>query len=58
MSPEEFKERMILIIYSGKTADDTELRHVAMDNLMCEALINLGYEAGVELFKSTSRWYA
>ena len=32
--------------------------HEAVDDLMCETLISLGYSAGVEIFKNIKKWYA
>ena len=32
--------------------------HEAVDDLMCETLISLGYSAGVEIFENTKKWYA
>lgn len=37
---------------------DKERRHRAMDELMCETLEKFGFDAGVEIFRSTSKWYA
>jgi hypothetical protein len=56
MSPKEFENEMqkILDLYEG----DTQATHTAMDNLMCENLRLLGYEAGVEIFKNTHKWYS
>lgn len=52
----EFYEKMaeIRAIYKG----DPELCHIKMDELMCELLIKLGYEAGVNVFNSIDRWYS
>ena len=38
--------------------DDKEGRHINMDNLMCELLRHLGYDAGVKIFDDTDMWYA
>lgn len=37
---------------------DMEDRHRAMDNLMCETLKSLGFGFGVEIFRSTAKWYS
>jgi hypothetical protein len=44
MTPEEFEEKMKAIIQDGN--DDLESIHCDMDNLMCEALVSLGYVGG------------
>ena len=54
MTKEKFKNKMQAI------ADirDTEGRHIEADELMCEALDDLGYGEGVEIFVSMEKWYA
>ena len=54
LTPEEFKEQMAKLA----RIEDQEGVHVLMDKLMCELLVNLGYEEGVEIFKATDKWYA
>lgn len=54
MTPEEFEKRMRKL----QKNDDEEGRHVFMDKLMCEVLIELGYKAGVDIFEGTCKWYA
>jgi len=39
-------------------AHDTETQHYVMDQIICEVLIDLGYEEGVRIFKDTKKWYA
>lgn len=56
ISPESFKATMKLI--KNKYEDDWELRHIYMDELLCETLKGLGYGEGVEIFNETSMWYA
>lgn len=55
MSPEMFELRMrdLQHIYE----DDREVRHIKMDELMCEFLRKLGYGAGVDIFEATPMWY-
>lgn len=53
-TPEWFAEEMAKLAQD----DDMEGRHVNMDNLMCELLRHLGYEAGVNIFDATDMWYA
>lgn len=38
--------------------DDQEEAHIAADNLLCEVLKSLGYEALVEAYNKVSKWYA
>ena len=54
MTPEEFARQM------GQLAenDDEEVRHIRMDDLMCEMLTSLGYSEGVTIFDGTYKWYA
>ncbi len=68
LTPEEF-ERAMLEIFGGEFVagpDSTNARlglydeeesHPAADDLMCQLLSSLGYEAGVELFKESRKWY-
>ena len=53
MTPQEFKEKMEQL-----SKLDTERRHIAMDDCMCELLTELGYGEGVEIFNSVTLWYA
>lgn len=56
MSPEEFMVNMRKIHYEYK--DDLEERHIQMDTLMCELLIDLGYWEGINIFNNTEMWWA
>ena len=38
--------------------DDQELCHMLMDDVMCTALKELGYDEGIDIFESTDKWYA
>jgi len=53
MTPEEFKNRM-QEIYTGEI--DTEVTHAEADNLMVEALKNMGYD--LSDFEEADKWYA
>jgi hypothetical protein len=57
MTTKEFAEQMREIQYRYE-ADDEELCHIMMDNLMCEVLESLGYGEGVLIFIETDKWYA
>lgn len=37
---------------------DIEYIHRAMDEIMCEALKDLGYGKGVHVFETTQKWYS
>lgn len=50
----EFEETM----QGYSKIESKEDRHRAMDNLMCETLEKFGCQAGVDIFRSTSKWYA
>lgn len=52
LTPDEFAAAMAKL--SGR---DAESRHMAMDSLMAQTLRRLGYEAGVEVFDNTCKWY-
>ena len=54
MTPEEFEQKMQEL---NKDCD-TAVAHEDMDDLMCEILISLGYEKGVEIFKKKHKWCA
>lgn len=56
ITPEEFVEQMTQL--AEKYSDDTEMRHVMMDGLMCDILVSLGYNKGVTIFAETDMWYA
>jgi hypothetical protein len=56
VDPEEFLEKM-RGIFPAKGYDE-ENSHGMADNLMCEVLIELGYEKGIEVFKQADKWYS
>lgn len=56
MTSLEFYEKMLQIREDYK--GDEEVCHCRMDDLMCEALNDLGYEAGVRVFETTEKWYS
>ena len=61
ISPEEFKKKMKELQIKEDTRGtyfDREQMHIAMDELMCEVLRDLGYSEGVEIFENTGKWYA
>ena len=61
MTPDEFKIKMSALIRDARSTryhNDVEVRHMAMDNLLCEVLKSLGYEEGIAIYKTTERWYA
>ena len=41
-----------------KNGGDEEYAHIDMDEIMCETLRSLGYEAGVAVFENTAKWYS
>ena len=57
ITPEEFAKRMQGIKELYSDFHDTDERHVAMDDLMCELLRELGYGDGIDIFDNTSKWY-
>ena len=56
MTPAEFEDKMRIILRDDD--NDLEMFHVRADELMCEVLRGLGYEAGVKIFEEHKRWYA
>ena len=56
MDAQEFYKQMKLI--AEEHTDDEEVAHFKMDRLMCELLIDLGYEDGIEVFNEQSKYYA
>ena len=48
MNAQEFKETMQDIF---KTSDDEDVKHGFADDLMCDLLIELGYEEGIRIFR-------
>lgn len=53
MTPEEF-EREMREVFVGH---DPENEHEKADKLICNLLESLGYDDGVKVFKSATRWY-
>lgn len=58
MLPSEFADKMRGATHNAERQWDAEDAHRAMDSIMCDLLISLGYEEGVEIFRSTPKWYA
>lgn len=56
MTPEEFELKMQTLL--TKCGENTEDLHIKMDELMCQALTELGYEKGVEVFENADKWYS
>ena len=55
ITPAEFEQRMKEL---REDIEDIEERHIKADELLCETLKSLGYDAGVKLFERTRKWYA
>lgn len=56
-TPEEFTEVMLLL---QKKADDElslEEVHMEMDDYILTVLESLGFKKGVDVFRSTPKWY-
>ena len=54
ISPKEFYTEMVRLRFT----ENTEMAHIHADEIMCEILRGLGYEAGVELFCGMEKWYS
>lgn len=65
ITPEEFKKRMNELSKNVMELDDqnpdmpsmVETAHIKADELMCEILIELGYEEGIDIFKRMEKYY-
>ena len=65
MTSEEFKTQMKNISKDVMELDDQnpnmpsmiETAHIKADELMCEILIELGYEEGIKIFKRMEKYY-
>jgi hypothetical protein len=56
MTKEEFYYEMLQL--KEQYGDYEELFHSLADDLMCNLLVELGYEAGVDVFLETPKWYS
>ena len=52
---DEFNEKMK---YISENQWRTEDAHIEMDDVMCDALKNLGFGKGIEIFEDTEKWYS
>ena len=55
MSPFEFERRM-KICFDGNNGS-VEDNHMDADEIMKEVLVQLGYKAGIKIFKNGTKWY-
>ena len=55
MTPKEFYEQMQRIRANEDLSNDD--KHERMDALMCKLLADMGYTDGIEVFRSTEKWY-
>ena len=53
-TPEWFKAVMI----NTANMKDTEASHAHADEVMCAVLKELGYSAGIEIFRKMAKWYS
>lgn len=53
---DEFTNKMRAIYNDDSLYEES--MHIDMDDVMCEALMKLGFGEGVEIFKHTEKWYA
>lgn len=56
MDKKQFAESMQKL--ADKSEDDPEAIHIEMDNLMCKALQELGYDEGIHIFERAIKYYA
>jgi len=58
VTPEEFAVKMQAVIdYRIKKLESVQYAHADADELLCEALRELGYGAGVDIYESFNKWY-
>ena len=58
ITPAEFERRMYAIAHPKNRSYYEEEAHIEADRLMEELLIELGYGAGVEIFRAMPKWYS
>lgn len=58
MMPEEFRKDMDKIKRGFYRKGDIEQAHSLADDLLCQALLDVGYTEGVEVYKIMEKWYA
>lgn len=58
ITPAEFERRMSAIAHPKDRPYYEEEAHIEADELMEELLIELGYGAGIEVFRAMSKWYS
>ena len=58
ITPAEFERRMSAIAHPKDRPYNQEEGHIEADGLMEELLIELGYGAGIEVFRAMSKWYS
>lgn len=56
MDKKQFAEFMQKL--ADKSEDDPEAIRIEIDDLMCEALKELGYEEGIRIFERAIKYYA
>lgn len=56
MPPGLFKAKMAGL--KSKYLGDPEAFHAKADQLLCQVLTDLGYEEGVKIYNSSTKWYA
>lgn len=61
-SPEEFETNMKALkhkfYYGNPGKGDPEVCHMEMDDYILRVMESLGYKAGVQIFRTTPKWYA
>lgn len=59
-TPEEFWEHMnkIRMKWINVNRNDPEEVHIEMDTYILDVLESLGYKDGVDVFRTTPKWYA
>ena len=58
ITPAEFERRMSAIAHPKDHSYYEEEAHFEDDGLMEELLIELGYAAGIEIFRAMPKWYS
>lgn len=55
---EERKEYFLQKMLELQEGFDYEMEHIVADNLLCQMLIELGYEDIVSEYNKVNKWYA
>lgn len=58
MNKKQLMDKYLAKLEEIQKNGDVEVRHGREDDLLCDLLIELGFEDIVELYKSSTKWYS